>query len=149
AAWLAVTLGLGYYYHRGRRDLLILAMLAAGVICVTMRLAGEWLFRPEPGPWAILPLAARLMAEAVWAARGLRRMAARRPTGRALAAAEPAGAAAGDAVAPRVLGSAVAEVADRAEPPRLEPAWYVQGLLGLSAWLSTVLQLVFLAVSGL
>lgn len=149
AAWLAVTLGLGYYYHRGRRDLLILAMLAAGVICVTMRLAGEWLFRLEPGPWAILPLAGLLMAEAVWAARWLRRLAARPPTGRALADAEPAGASAGNAVAPPVLGSPVAEVAEPAEPPRLEPAWYVQGLLGLSAWLSTLLLLVFLAVSGL
>src|SRR5690606_1824788 len=70
-AWAAVTLGLGYFYQRARRDLLILAMLAAGVICVSMRLAGEWLLSLEPGVWAILPLAGLLMAEAVWAARWL------------------------------------------------------------------------------
>src|SRR5690606_41856814 len=100
-------------------------------------------------PWAILPLAGLLMAEAVWAARWLRRLAARPLTGRALADAEPAGASAGNPVAPPVLGSPVAEVAEPAEPPRLAPAWYVQGLLGLSAWPSTLLLPVFLAGSGL
>src|SRR5690606_25161241 len=148
-AWVVVSLGLGYYYQRARRDLLVLAMLAAGAICVSLRLAGEWLLNLEPGPWAILPLAGLLMAEAVWAARWLRRLAARPSAGRALADAEPAGASAGNAVAPPVSGSPVAGVAEPADPPRLEPAWYVQGLLGLSAWLSTLLLLVFLAVSGL
>jgi len=42
-AWVAATLGLGLYYQRGRRDLVILAMLAAGVICVSLRVVGEWL----------------------------------------------------------------------------------------------------------
>ena len=75
-AWIAVTLGLGFYYQRGRRDLVILAMLVAGVICVSLRIVGEWLLRLEPGVWAALPLAALLMAEAVWAARWLRGLAA-------------------------------------------------------------------------
>jgi len=71
-AWVAVTLGLGFFYQRGRRDLVILAMLAAGVICVSLRVVGEWLLRLEPGVWAALPLAALLMAEAVLAARLLK-----------------------------------------------------------------------------
>jgi len=149
AAWVAVTLGLGYYYQRARRDLLILAMLAAGAICVSMRLAGEWLLNLEPGVWAILPLAGLLMAEAVWAARWLRRLAAELPAGRALADAEPAGASAGNAVAPADPGTPVAGLADPDAEPQLGPAWYVQGLLGLSAWLATLLLLLFLAVSGL
>ncbi|MBO9354372.1 DUF4401 domain-containing protein [Bordetella petrii] len=149
AAWAAATLGLGYYYQRARRDLLILAMLAAGVICVSMRLAGEWLLSLEPGVWAILPLAGLLMAEAVWAARWLRRLAAEPSPGRSLADAEPAGASAGNAVAPPVAGSPVAGLADADVEPQLGPAWYVQGLLGLSAWLTTLLLLLFLGVSGL
>ncbi|HYG43584.1 MAG TPA: DUF4401 domain-containing protein, partial [Bordetella sp.] len=148
-AWAAVTLGLGYYYQRARRDLLILAMLAAGVICVSMRLAGEWLLSLEPGVWAILPLAGLLMAEAVWAARWLRRLAAQPPAGRALADAEPAGVSAGNAVAPAVAGSPVAGLDDPDVEPQLGPAWYVQALLGLSAWLTTLLLLLFLGVSGL
>ncbi|WZB62756.1 hypothetical protein WJ970_04970 [Achromobacter xylosoxidans] len=71
-----VTLVLGFYYQKVRRDLVILAMLAAGVICVSLRVVGEWLLRLEPGAWAALPLAALLMAEAVWAARWLRGLAA-------------------------------------------------------------------------
>ncbi|MFP3663386.1 hypothetical protein SB768_33655, partial [Burkholderia sp. SIMBA_043] len=51
-AWIAVTLGLGFFYQRGRRDLVILAMLAAGAICVSLRIVGEWLLRLEPGVWA-------------------------------------------------------------------------------------------------
>jgi hypothetical protein len=121
-AWLAVTLGLGFYYQRGRRDLVILAMLAAGVICVSLRVVGEWLLRLEPGVWAALPLAALLMAEAVWAARWLRRLGA-----------EPAAPVAQLAPAP----------AAQADPP-----WFVQCLLGLSAWLATLLLLVFVAFSG-
>ena len=38
-AWLVVTLVLGFYYQKVRRDLVILAMLAAGVICVS---CGSW-----------------------------------------------------------------------------------------------------------
>uniref|UniRef100_UPI00289F77E1 DUF2157 domain-containing protein n=1 Tax=Achromobacter mucicolens TaxID=1389922 RepID=UPI00289F77E1 len=78
-AWVAATLGLGLYYQRGRRDLVILAMLAAGVICVSLRVVGEWLWRLEPGAWAALPLAALLMAEAVVAARWLRGMSNEAP----------------------------------------------------------------------
>jgi len=148
-AWAAVTLGLGYFYQRARRDLLILAMLAAGVICVSMRLAGEWLLSLEPGVWAILPLAGLLMAEAVWAARWLRRLAAQPPAGRPLADAEPAGASAGNAVAPAEAGAPVAGLGEPDTEPQLGPAWYVQGLLGLSAWLATLLLLLFLFVSGL
>lgn len=147
-AWVVVSLGLGYYYQRARRDLLVLAMLAAGAICVSLRLAGEWLLNLEPGPWAILPLAGLLMAEAVWAARWLRRLAAQPPAGRPLADAEPAGASAGNAVAPGDASGAVVELADPAAEPQFGPAWYVQGLLGLSAWLATLLLLLFLFLSG-
>lgn len=148
-AWLAVTLGLGFYYQRGRRDLIILAMLAAGVICVSLRMVGEWLLRLEPGVWAALPLAALLMAEAVWAARWLRGLA----TGPQVAAAapadaEPAAASAGNAVDPGEAGEPVAQLAPPAVP-HTEPPWYVQCILALSAWLSTLLLLVFVAFSGM
>lgn len=147
-AWLAVTLGLGFYYQRGRRDLVILAMLAAGVICVSLRMVGEWLLRLEPGVWAALPLAALLMAEAVWAARWLRGLAQPPQAAAAPADAEPAAASAGNAVDPAQAGEPVAQVAPPAVP-HTEPPWYVQCLLGLSAWLATLLLLVFVAFSGI
>ncbi|KAI1693200.1 GDYXXLXY protein [Ditylenchus destructor] len=148
-AWLAVTLGLGFYYQRGRRDLVILAMLAAGVICVTLPIVGEWLMRLEPGVWAALPLAALLIAEAVLAARWLRGLAAQSPQAAvAPADAEPAAASAGNAVDPAEAGEPVAQVTPPAVP-HTEPAWYVQCLLGLSAWLATLLLLVFVAFSGI
>ena len=55
-AWLAVTLVLGFYYQKVRRDLVILAMLAAGVICVSLRVVGNGCcgWSPAPGrrcPW--------------------------------------------------------------------------------------------------
>lgn len=147
-AWLAVTLGLGFYYQRGRRDLVILAMLAAGVICVSLRMVGEWLLRLQPGVWAALPLAALLMAEAVWAARWLRGLA--QPPQAAVAAAdpEPAAASAGNTVDPADAAEPVAHVAPPAVP-HTEPPWYVQCLLGLSAWLATLLLLVFVGFSGM
>ncbi len=147
-AWLAVTLGLGFYYQRGRRDLVILAMLAAGVICVSLRMVGEWLLRLEPGVWAALPLAALLMAEAVWAARWLRGLAQPPQAAVAPADPEPAAASAGNAVDPADAGEPVAQVAPPAVP-HTEPPWYVQCLLGLSAWLATLLLLVFVAFSGI
>ncbi|CAB3824587.1 hypothetical protein LMG26858_00370 [Achromobacter anxifer] len=147
-AWVAVTLGLGFYYQKGRRDLIILAMLAAGVICVSLRVAGEWLLRLEPGVWAALPLAALLMAEAVLAARWLRRLAGDPQTAVAAAAdSEPAAASAGNSVDPADASAPVAQLAP-APAPQADPPWYVQCLLGLSAWLSTVLLLVFIAFSG-
>ncbi|MGS1008183.1 GDYXXLXY domain-containing protein [Achromobacter anxifer] len=147
-AWVAVTLGLGFYYQKGRRDLVILAMLAAGVICVSLRVAGEWLLRLEPGVWAALPLAALLMAEAVLAARWLRRLAGDPQTAVAAAAdSEPAAASAGNSVDPADASAPVAQLAP-APAPQTDPPWYVQCLLGLSAWLSTVLLLVFIAFSG-
>jgi uncharacterized membrane-anchored protein len=146
-AWLAVTLGLGFYYQRGRRDLVILAMLAAGVICVSLRVVGEWLLRLEPGVWAALPLAALLMAEAVWAARWLRRLGAEPAAPVAAADAEPAAASAGNAVDPAESGAPVAQLAPAAAA-QADPPWFVQCLLGLSAWLATLLLLVFVAFSG-
>ena len=145
-AWLAVTLGLGFYYQRGRRDLVILAMLAGGVICVSLRVVGEWLLRLEPGVWAALPLAALLMAEAVWAARWLRRLGAEPAAPLAAADAEPAAASAGNSVDPAEAGAPVAQLAPAAT--QTDPPWYVQCLLGLSAWLATLLLLVFVAFSG-
>ncbi|KOQ39951.1 DUF2157 domain-containing protein, partial [Achromobacter xylosoxidans] len=109
-AWIAVTLGLGFFYQRGRRDLVILAMLAAGAICVSLRIVGEWLLRLEPGVWAALPLAALLMAEGVWAARWLRGLAQPpRVAAAAPADAEPAAASAGNAVDPAEAGEPVAQ----------------------------------------
>jgi uncharacterized membrane-anchored protein len=147
-AWVAVTLGLGFFYQRGRRDLVILAMLAAGVICVSLRVVGEWLLRLEPGVWAALPLAALLMAEAVLAARWLRKLAAEPGAAVAPADAEPAAASAGNAVESGDAGTPVVQLAPAAKP-HAEPPWYVQCLLGLSAWLATLLLLVFVAFSGI
>lgn len=147
-AWVAATLGLGLYYQRGRRDLVILAMLAAGVICVSLRVVGEWLWRLEPGVWAALPLAALLMAEAVLAARWLRSLSNEASPALPAADAEPSGASAGNAVDPADSGAPVAQLAP-AGVPRAEPPWYVQCLLGLSAWLATLLLLVFVSFSNL
>ncbi|WP_459616397.1 GDYXXLXY domain-containing protein [Bordetella sp. 2513F-2] len=144
-AWLAVTLGLGYFYQRVRRDLVILAMLAAGVICVSLRLAGEWLIALEPGIWTALPLAGLLMAQAAWAARWLRRLAAE-PRPGAMADPEPAGPSAGVTVEPEP-GAPQAGMPPAASDGRAP--WYVHGLLGLSAWLATLLLLLFLAISGI
>ncbi|AHV92007.1 hypothetical protein D554_0961 [Bordetella holmesii 30539] len=148
---MAVTLGLGYFYQRARRDLVILAMLSAGVICVSLRLAGEWLMQLEPGVWAALPLAALLMAEAVWAARWLRRLGEQRVSSQGARAAtvaadaEPAGMSAGLSVDPADADAPVIELADDTAAHHAATApWYVQGLLGLSAWLATLLLLVFL-----
>lgn len=147
-AWVAATLGLGLYYQRGRRDLVILAMLAAGVICVSLRVVGEWLWRLEPGVWAALPLAALLMAEAVVAARWLRGLSNEPAAVLPAADAEPSAASAGNAVDPADSSAPVAQLAPAAVP-RAEPPWYVQCLLGLSAWLATWLLLLFVAFSGL
>ncbi|SAI66490.1 membrane protein [Bordetella ansorpii] len=146
-AWIIVTLILGLYYLRGRRDLVILAMLAAGAILVSLRGVGEWLLRLEPGIWAVLPLAALLMAEAVWAARWLRKLAAQSPS-RRMADPGPEGASAGNAVDPADAGAPVIGLAGSATLARAETPWYIYGLLGLSAWLATLLLLLFLAVSG-
>ncbi len=163
-AWVVLTLGLGAFYVLVRRDLVILAMLAAGVICVSLRLAGEWLLNLEPGIWVVLPLAGLLMGEAVLAARWLRRLAATSPraTAQPLADAEPAGISAGADVEPAVpMGDVSAEAGSPApvrtpvvqladEPLGTAAApWYVQALLGLSAWLASLLLLLFLGVSGL
>ncbi|MCD0506108.1 GDYXXLXY domain-containing protein, partial [Bordetella petrii] len=55
---------------------------------------------------------------------------------------------AGKAMAPPVAGAPVAELGDADAEPQLGPPWYVQGLLGLSAWLTTLLLLLFLFLSG-
>ncbi|MVW71314.1 GDYXXLXY domain-containing protein [Bordetella sp. 15P40C-2] len=113
--WAVVTVGLGFYYQRVRRDLVALAILAAGVIVMSLRIVGEWWLDVANGPWVALALAAILIAEAVVAAGWLRRLAATLP-----AAGTP------DIPAP------------------LAAPWYVQGLLALSAWLATLLLLLFL-----
>lgn len=165
-AWLAITGGLGYYYQRVRLDLVILAVLAAGVIGVSLRMVGEWLVRLEPGVWALLPLAGLLMAEAVWAARWLRRLAQRAPAPLAggvvrdpavaadaalatAADAEPAGESAGLAVEPAAADAPVIALSDSPDDAHAGSPWYIQGLLGLSAWISTLLLLAFLALSGI
>ncbi|AOB29543.1 hypothetical protein AKI39_00885 [Bordetella sp. H567] len=177
-AWVGVTLVLGYFYTRVRLDLVVLALLAAGVICVSLRVVGEWLLRIDPGVWVALPLAALLMGEAVVAARWLRRLAAGQavatPAGVA-AAGQPDGAQAGDGRAAHELDAArapampaapeaAASAGGAVEPDTVAPAvaqlgpqavrraatpWYVQGLLGLSAWIATLLLLLFLVVSGI
>jgi uncharacterized membrane-anchored protein/uncharacterized membrane protein len=149
-AWVAATAGLGYFYIRGRRDVVILALLAAGVICVSLRVVGEWLLRVNPGPWVALPLAALLMGEAVLAARWLRRLApesarrARQPGHAAEAGLNHHAGAAARAVA--------AGPDETVEPIAAAPGsapWYVQGLLGLSAWFATLLLLAFVFLSGM
>jgi uncharacterized membrane-anchored protein len=180
-AWVIVTLALAYFYTRIRLDLVILALLAAGVICVSLRVVGEWLLRIDPGVWVALPLAALLMGEAVVAARWLRRLAAAMPAPEAVdGGLESAGAAtavtsettmypgtleaeavsAGTDGAVETAASAGDEVETAAAPGpvvqlgprtalRTATPWYVQGLLGLSAWIATLLLLVFLVASGI
>ena len=126
---------LGHPGHAGRRRDL---RLPAG--------RGEWLLRLEPGAWAALPLAALLMAEAVWAARWLRGLAAEGKTAAPAADAEPASASAGNPVDPAPAGEPVAQVTPPATPAADAP-WYVQCLLGLSAWLATLLLLLFIGLS--
>jgi len=89
------------------------------------------------------------MAEAVWAARWLRgRAAGPQAAAAAPADAEPAAASAGNAVDPGEAGEPVAQLAPPAVP-HTEPPWYVQCILALSAWLSTLLLLAFVAFSGM
>lgn len=182
--WILTTLGLGYYYQHVRRDLVILALLAAGVIGMSLRVVGELLVEIANDSWAALPLAALLIGEAVIAAGWLRRLAARPapvwpPAGAAVNdAASPgqaataashlkksesaedaaqragtpgsddaghdAGAAAGDARAASIKVQRDVGIQHQANPP-----WYVQGLLALSAWLATLLLLLFLLASEL
>lgn len=146
-AWIATTLGMGFYYQQVRRDLVILALLAAAMICVSLRVVGAWLLELEPGVWAALPLAGLLMAEAVWAVRWLRRLGEQ--STRAAVDAEPAGASAGNALDPAEAGAPVLELAPEDARGAAETPWYVHGLLGLSAWLATWLLLLFVAASGI
>jgi uncharacterized membrane-anchored protein/uncharacterized membrane protein len=144
-AWVATTLILGFFYIQVRLDLVVLALLAAGIVCVSLRVVGEWLLSIEPGIWVALPLAALLMGESVVAARWLRRLAA----GPAKAGdPEPEGASAGIAVEPRPSGTPVAQSGPDTIRRGGAP-WYVQGLLALSAWMATLLLLVFVFFSGL
>ncbi|CAM3793902.1 GDYXXLXY domain-containing protein [Bordetella tumulicola] len=185
--WVVVTLGLGYYYLRERRDLIILALLAAGVICMSLRVVGEWLLDLTGDfarhSWVMLPLAGLVVGEAVLAARWLRGLAeqpvdGRSPSGEGgsgstsyAAASMPAnslqGGSTGDSSAqagPGVRTASAVPVdplagatpadtrhddASRGDGAqrRAGPAWYVQGLLGLSAWLATLLLLLFLVIS--
>ena len=86
------------------------------------------------------------MAEAVWAARWLRGLAAEGKTAAPAADAEPASASAGNPVDPAPAGEPVAQVTPPATPAADAP-WYVQCLLGLSAWLATLLLLLFIGLS--
>jgi uncharacterized membrane-anchored protein/uncharacterized membrane protein len=139
--WLALTLGFGMYYQRGRRDLVALAILAAGVIVMSLRIVGEWGLDVAGGSWVALALAAMLIAEAVVAAGWLRRLAA--DSGQAWGRSLRPKLASLDPVPGEVLehGGSVA-----VDPPDTTAAvpWYVQGLLALSAWLATLLLLLFL-----
>ena len=181
--WILMTLGLGYYYQHVRRDLVILALLAAGVIGMSLRVIGGWLVDVANDAWVALPLAALLIGEAVIAAGWLRRLAAQPAPGRltkgaaindaasrgqAVAAAshsqtESAGNAQLGAERPRTedTGHDAGQLADDARATsatigqeagihrRANPPWYVQGLLALSAWLATLLLLLFLLASEL
>jgi uncharacterized membrane-anchored protein/uncharacterized membrane protein len=141
-AWIVATLGLGYFYLRIRLDLVILALLAAGIMCVSLRLVAEWLFLLDNGNWTVLVLAAVLMGEAVLAARWLRRLATSAPG--PLADAEPAEASAGN-----VVEAAQGPVAQFASAQPQSAPWFVQGLLAFSAWIATALLLLFLFGTGL
>ncbi|CAM3988878.1 GDYXXLXY domain-containing protein [Bordetella muralis] len=180
--WILTTLGLGYYYQHVRRDLVILALLAAGVIGMSLRVVGELLVEIANDFWAALPLAALLIGEAVMAAGWLRRLAARPapvwpPSGAAVddavlqgqaatTASHSHGVSAGDtgqtarASQLEAAGHDARVLADdaRATSARVQPAgmphqanppWYVQGLLALSAWLATLLLLLFVVASEL
>ena len=144
-AWLVVTLVLGFYYQKVRRDLVILAMLAAGVICVSLRVVGNGCCGSSPAPGRRCP-----WPRCSWPRRSGPRAAARagrRGQDAAPAAdAEPASASAGNPVDPAPAGEPVAQVTPPATPAADAP-WYVQCLLGLSAWLATLLLLLFIGLS--
>ncbi|OZI21183.1 hypothetical protein CAL26_27520 [Bordetella genomosp. 9] len=122
-AWVGATLVLGFFYTRVRRDLVVLALLAAGVICVSLRVVGEWLLSIDPGVWVALPLAALLMGEAVIAARWLRRLAASQPEAAVAPDAaylQPADAA--QAQAPAIAPTGLPAAAAVPVPPAADPA---------------------------
>lgn len=153
--WIGVTVGLGLYYQRVRLDLIALAMLAAGVIAMSLRVLGEWWFDIASDAWIALPLAALLMGEAVFTARWLRRLAERSVSTReaSFRSSDPSGV---PAVAPIAAGVTIgSNVTDRtvsthrATSPPLTQPWYVQGLLALSAWLATLLLLLFVGAAEL
>ena len=143
-AWLAVTLGLGFYYQKVRRDLVILAMLAAGVICVSLRVVGNGCcgWSPAPGrrcrwPPCSWPRRSGPRAGcAGWPPRARRRRrpmpspSAPRP---AIPWTRPRRRAGGPGRPPAT--------------PAADAPWYVQCLLGLSAWLATLLLLLFIGLS--
>jgi len=139
-AWAGLTLALGAYYLYGRRDLLALALLAAAAMVVSLRVAGEWLVHQGADVWAALPLAMLLMVESACAVRWLRSLSRPSPVaGQGAGLARRAGG-----VSPEAGASAVPAPAAATPSP-----WYVQGLLGLGAWLSTLLLLLFVGASGL
>ena len=144
-AWLVVTLVLGFYYQKVRRDLVILAMLAAGVICVS---CGSW------------GMAAAARARRLGGAAPGRAAHGRGGLGRALAARAGRrgqdGRAGGRCRARQRLGRQSVDPAPAGEPvaqvtppatPAADAPWYVQCLLGLSAWLATLLLLLFIGLS--
>jgi uncharacterized membrane-anchored protein/uncharacterized membrane protein len=167
--WLILTVGLGCYYSLRRADRVILALLALGVMGVSLRWAAIWLMAVDAGLGAILGLALLLLAEAAIAARLLMRVEV--PVGANAAGGTAHIApvvAAPDAQVPAVPApipvwegplSDPAQAADPLERRRHAPAlpaapaahapWYVQTLLGLAAWLATVLLLLFIGLVNL
>lgn len=155
--WIATTVGLGVYYRHGRVDLVALAMLAAGVIAISLRVVGEWGLDIAGDAWIALPLAALLIAEAVLTAGWLRRVAdlsraerhtqIRPPSGPDVqsAAREPSPAA-GIASDPVSVPREVAPGRAAVKRPDAQP-WYVHALLAFSAWLATLLLLLFFVAS--
>ena len=154
AAWAAATAGLLLAYRRRPTDRVILALAAAGVMAVSLRLAGEWLFAVLDDEFALLPLAVLLVAESAWAARWLRRVpppAECVPPARLQDAGETGGRAAGTRQAepeagglPGGDGPGGGCAAGDAGAP-----WYVQALLALGAWLATLILLAFLLAADL
>jgi uncharacterized membrane-anchored protein/uncharacterized membrane protein len=126
--WLATTVSLGIYYQRVRLDLVALAMLAAGVMVMSLRILGELGFDLFSNELIILLLAGLLVAETVWLVGWLRRLAS--------------GSAGDDDT------EAPAEPVNQGHQKHGQP-WYVQGLLALSAWLTTVLVLFFVLATSL
>ena len=122
--WIAMTVGLGIYYQRGRRDLVVLAMLAAGVIVMSLRVVGQLGLDLLDESFVALMLAVMLMGESVWAVRWLRSLASQSAPGKPV------------------------HPVDTANPPSGSTPWYVQGVLAFSAWLSTWLVLLFLVGAG-
>jgi len=132
--WIVTTIGLVFYYQRVRLDLVALAVLAAGVIVMSLRVVGGLAIDSVQNEWVALPIAGLLLGEAVWTAGWLRRLSER--------SASTADGHAKEQAADRSKKDVSEHVSANVQRDNDSP-WYVQALLALAAWIATLLILFF------